>query len=162
MLLSYVCRSLRASSSPALPRALGSRAASFAALSAPLLHPTPLTPRLSPLAGSKLFRTLAAASTLDDRVAPSDLHLRSAPGRLPSASGTAGRRPLTGARMASTQGVPLRSNFPFEHVAVCRSTLCIFLHPFQSSISLGSSSSRLPSAVLHSFPASFHMLVRGI
>lgn len=68
---------------------------------APAAHP-----RVSPLSGSKLFRTLAAASSSDDRGLGEFVSAsRSSHGGSLAPAIAAARLTVPGARMASTQGI---------------------------------------------------------
>ena len=86
-------------------------------------------PRFSPLAGSKLFRTLAAASSLNDRRAAEFVSVTGSSYRFLSPAVAATMQSVPGARMVSTQGIWLVSFLALQ-IALRIATWIGFSNPF--------------------------------
>lgn len=160
-LLTYVCRSLRAPLRLP-PHAYGSSRAASSATSAALLRPAlggpsslapgASQPRFSHLTGSKLFRTLAAASSSDDRTAADFVSPARSSHRPLSPAIAATRLTVPGARMASTQGTWLLN---FSFLAPYSSPSGLYFDPFLDSFSNLDGFSHCSSAICNfALPAS--------
>jgi hypothetical protein len=140
-LLTYVCRSLRA------PLRLPPHAYGPSSLA-----PGASQPRFSHLTGSKLFRTLAAASSSDDRTAADFVSPARSSHRPLSPAIAATRLTVPGARMASTQGTWLLN---FSFLAPYSSPSGLYFDPFLDSFSNLDGFSHCSSAICNfALPAS--------